>query len=292
MNKSLHLKPLFSEWSGLFFKKLYYEYSQRLENDSPFLLDFRSCTIYTRTSSLGQNQVDSQTEVSDNKWGFIIEPYILFPNMAGNIGLRNLPEVDVDANPGDIFSKLSFGGMLYLEAHNDDWAITSDLLYMDLKQDVTPGTLISSGNINAHQWAWEFAGLYRIAPFLEAGIGGRLNNIQAGLDINRKEIGGETIPISADMSETWVDPIILIRLTGDIKNKWQFQFRGDVGGFGIGSDFAYQAQGMVGYSFIRWFQLTAGYRILGMNYDKGEGENRFRYDMNIFGPMIKLGFNI
>lgn len=241
---------------------------------------------------MGQNQVDSQTEVPDNKWGFIIEPYILFPNMAGNIGLRNLPEVDVDANPGDIFSKLSFGGMLYLEAHNDDWAITSDLLYMDLKQDVTPGTLISSGNINAHQWAWEFAGLYRITPFLEAGIGGRLNNIQAGLDINRKEIGGETIPISADMSETWVDPIILIRLTGDIKNKWQFQFRGDVGGFGIGSDFAYQAQGMVGYSFIRWFQLTAGYRILGMNYDKGEGENRFRYDMNIFGPMIKLGFNI
>ncbi len=40
---------------------------------------------------MGQNQVDSQTEVSDNKWGFIIEPYILFPNMGGNIGLRNLP---------------------------------------------------------------------------------------------------------------------------------------------------------------------------------------------------------
>jgi hypothetical protein len=65
-----------------------------------------------------------------------------------------------------------------------------------------------------------------------------------------------------------------------------------VGGFGIGSDFSYQAQGFVGYRFTRLFQLTAGYRVLGMNYDKGSGENRFRYKMNIFGPTIKFGFNI
>jgi len=240
----------------------------------------------------GQNLQAGQKEDTENKWGFLIEPYLLIPYMSGNIGLRNLPEVEVDANPGDIFSKLQFGGMLYLEAHNDDWAITSDLLYMNLGQDVTPGIIISSGNVNAQQWAWEFAGLYRILPFFEAGIGGRLNNIQAGLDINRKEIGGETTLIGSEMSETWVDPVILIRVNGDTKNKWLFQFRGDVGGFGIGSDFSYQAQGFVGYRFTRLFQLTTGYRVLGMNYDKGTGENRFRYHMNIFGPVIKLGFNI
>jgi hypothetical protein len=240
----------------------------------------------------GQNLSVAQTEDHDNKWGFLIEPYLLIPSMSGNIGIRNLPEVEVDANPGDIFSKLRFGGMLYLEAHNDDWAIASDLLYMNLKQDVTPGILISSGNLNAQQWAWEFTGLYRILPFFEAGIGGRLNNIQSGLDIDRKEIGGETTPLSAEMSKTWFDPIILIRMTGDIKDKWLFQFRGDVGGFGIGSDYSYQAQGFAGYRFGKLFQLTAGYRILGMNYDRGSGVDRFRYDMIIFGPVIKFGFNI
>ena len=241
---------------------------------------------------MGQNLLGAQPEDPDNKWRFLIEPYLLIPNMSGNIGIRELPEAEVDADPGDIFSKLYSGGMLYLEAHNADWAITSDLLFMNLKQDVTPDYLISSGNLDAKQWAWEFAGLYRIVPFFEAGIGGRLNNIQAGLDINREEIDGETTPISANMSETWVDPIIIIRVTGDIKNKWMFQFRGDVGGFGIGSKYSYQAQGFVGYRFSRLFQLTAGYRILGMNYDKGSGENRFMYKMNIFGPMIKFGFNI
>jgi hypothetical protein len=238
------------------------------------------------------SNASAQSEAPDHKWGFLIEPYLLIPNMSGTMGIRNLPEAEVEANPGDIFSKLRFGGMLYLEAHNDDWAITSDLLYMNLKQDVTPGILISSGNLNAQQWAWELAGLYRIFPFFEAGIGGRLINIQSGLDLDHKELGGGTTPISAEMFETWFDPIILIRVTGDINNKWQFQFRGDCGGFGIGSYYSWQIQGFAGYRFGKLFQLTAGYRILGMNYDRGSGEDRFRYDMNIFGPVIKFGFNL
>ena len=39
------------------------------------------------------------------------------------------------------------------------------------------------------------------------------------------------------------------------------------------------------------FQLTAGYRILAIDYDKGEYERRFIFDMNEFGPVIRLGFN-
>jgi len=257
-------------------------------------------TFYSRINQLligillvlSASNAYAQSEVPDKKWGFLIEPYLLIPNMSGAIGIGNLPVAEVDANPGDIFSKLHFGGMLYLEAHNELWAITSDLLYMDLQQDIRPGILISSGTASAKQLAWEFAGLYRLLPFLEAGIGGRLNNIQAGLDINRKELGGGTTPLSAEMSETWFDPIIIIRVTDDINNKWLFQFRGDLGGFGIGSYFSWQTQAFAGYRFFPWFQLEAGYRILGMNYDKGSGENRFRYDMNIFGPVIKLGFNL
>ena len=238
------------------------------------------------------SNASAQTEAAENKWGFLIEPYLIIPNMSGSIGIKDLPEADVDANPGDIFSKLRFGGMLYLEAHNDDWAITSDLLYMNLEQDITGGVIINSGRLGADQVAWEFAGLYRLLPFFEAGIGGRLNNIQSSLDIYRNEIGGVTTFLSRDISETWFDPIILIRVTGDINNKWLFQFRGDIGGFGVGSYFSWQTQGFAGYRFTKLFQLTVGYKILGMNYDRGSGENRFRYDMNIFGPVIKLGFNL
>jgi hypothetical protein len=30
---------------------------------------------------------------------------------------------------------------------------------------------------------------------------------------------------------------------------------------------------------------------MAIDYDEGTGEDRFKYDMSIFGPMVKLGFN-
>ena len=42
----------------------------------------------------------------------------------------------IDADPGGIFDKLTFGGMLALEAHSPDWAIALDGIYMGLDQDL------------------------------------------------------------------------------------------------------------------------------------------------------------
>lgn len=232
----------------------------------------------------------AQEPAHEKKWKFLIEPYIMFPSMAGETGVRNLPSVDVDANAGDIFSKLQFGAMLYVEAQNDTWAITSDLLYMNLNQEATPTTIINSGEATAKQFGYELAGLYRIAPFLESGLALRLNNISSELDIIRNTIDG-TESLNASLSKTWVDPVIVTRLTADIDDTWLFVFRGDFGGFGIGSNFTWQVQGYVGYRFSTLFQTSIGYRIIGIDYDQGTGEDRFRYDMNTFGPNVRLGFN-
>lgn len=232
-----------------------------------------------------------QETVAKKKWKFLIEPYIMFPSMSGETGVRNLPSVDVDANAGDIFSKLQFGAMLYMEAQTDKWAITSDLLYMNLNQEATPTTVINSGEATAKQLGYELAGLYRIAPFLESGLALRLNNISSELDIIRNTVNG-TESLNASLSKTWVDPVIVTRLTADIDDKWLFVFRGDFGGFGIGSTFTWQVQAYAGYRFSKLFQTTIGYRIIGIDYDKGTGEDRFRYDMNTFGPNIRFGFNL
>ena len=50
-------------------------------------------------------------------------------------------------------------------------------------------------------------------------------------------------------------------------------------------------QAYAGYRFSKLFQVTAGYRVLGMNYDKGSGEDRFLYDMDISGAVVRFGFN-
>jgi len=215
----------------------------------------------------------------------------MFPNMDGETGIGNLITVPVDANPGDIFSKLKFAAMLYFEAHTNKWAITSDVVYMSLNQEVTPGTLLHSGNASAKQFVWEPAGLYRIASFLEVGAGGRLNNLQAGIHVRRNVFPAGTEEVKGSASRTWFDPIFIARLSTDIRDKWLFQLRGDIGGFGVGSDLTWQLQAYAGYRFPKVFQISAGYRILSTDYDKGNDNERFIYNVNIFGPVVRMGFN-
>jgi hypothetical protein len=230
--------------------------------------------------------------VKAKKWQFLVEPYLMFPNMKGQMGVGNLPDVSVDATPGDIFSKLQMGAMLNLEASNDKWAIATDFIYMNLQQDVTSGTLINSGEATAKQFAWELAGLRRITPWLELGIGGILNSLQADVNINVNNIGGGTTNRSKELTQSWYDPMLIVRIRHNAVKKFMYEFRGEIGGFGIGSDFAWQIQAYAGYRFSKLFQITGGYRVISLDYSKGEGENRFLYDIDTFGPVIRFGFNL
>jgi hypothetical protein len=239
----------------------------------------------------GPGKVSAQTADTVNKWKFQSDIYLIFPYMKGDIGIGNEITAPVDATPGDIFSKLKMGGMLYLEAHNTKWAITSDLIFMNLNQDIPPSNFWNYGTAGAKQLVWEPAGYYRLLPFLEIGAGGRLNNLQASIDGRRNAFPAGTYEVSESASKTWFDPILITRLTADIKDKWHFQFRGDIGGFGVGSDLTWQLQAYAGYQFTKVFRLTAGYRILSMDYDKGTDADRFIYNVDTFGPEISFGFH-
>lgn len=239
-----------------------------------------------------QIRVNAQAQELPNKsWHFLTDVYLLLPNMDGEMGIGENLTVPIDANPGDIFDKLKMGGMLYLEAQTDKWAITTDLVFMNLNQEITPGKIITSGDVTGKQYIWEAAGLYRLLPYLELGIGGRLNNLQTSIDVTRKTLPSGTNTFSGSRSATWYDPVLITRLSTDINNKWIFQFRGDLGGFGIGSDFTWQLQAVAGYRFTKVFQVTAGYRYFSIDYKKDTENSQFIFDVDEFGPQIRLGFN-
>jgi hypothetical protein len=225
------------------------------------------------------------------KWRFLVEPYLMGPNMKGTVGIGSLPDVDVNANVGDIFSHLKAGFMLYAEAQNGTWALSSDFLYMKLSQDAEPTKLINSGNVTVSETAWELAGLRTLLPWLEGGVAGRMLRIDMDADVVRNEPRGGTTPLSEAMTRTWFDPLFLFRLKLANAGHWQLQLRADIGGFGIGSDLTWQVQAYAGYRFSELFQATVGYRSLAIDYEKGEGADRFKYDVTTFGPIIKLGFN-
>lgn len=233
----------------------------------------------------------SKTPSKSSKWHYRVEPYLLIPNMVGETGISGLPLVEVDASSGDIFDKLKIGAMLNLEAANDKWAINSDVLYMNLEQDLKPSTLIKSGRVNAKQFGWELAGLRRINSWLEVGAGALLNSLKVEMNIVRNAAGGQTITQNGSQSKTWVDPMLIARLSTNPAKKVTGQFRGEIGGFGIGSDFAWQIQAIGSYRFSKLLDISAGYRAIGLDYTSGEGNKAFVYDIVTHGPTIKFGFS-
>lgn len=248
--------------------------------------------IFSCGTTSAQDAATAQTPAQQQKkWEVLVQPYAMFPNINGTVGLGELPEASVNANPGDIFSHLQMGAMLYLEAHKGDWAITSDVLYMNLKQDLKPGKVVKSGELTAKQFAWELAGLRKFSTWFEAGAGIRINSLNAGVDMELLGVGESTFR-SASSTKTWVDPILIARIKTPTKGKFSGQLRTDIGGFGIGSKFAWQVQLDAVYKVSKLFDLGLGYRAISVNYEKGSGSDKFLYDTRTFGPVLRLGFNL
>jgi len=224
---------------------------------------------------------EAQSAPVDGRWRFAISPYLLMPYMAGTTGVGDLT-VDVDATPGDIFSRLQFGAMLVAEANNGTWGVALDGIYMDLEQSAVEGRL--SATAGMQQTAVELTGLRRVTGWAEVLVGGRLNLLSAGLATKGLQAR------SREGDEAWVDPYVGARLQVPGTGEWVVSFRGDVGGFGLGSDLAWQVQPRVGYRFSGLFELGVTYRVISMDYTGG-GAPAFRYDMRTYGPEVGFTFH-
>jgi hypothetical protein len=228
---------------------------------------------------------------SSSKYKLYLEPYLMFTSMSGTTALGNLPSTFICVPASEVFSHLKIGGMLYAEVHNDKLAYTSDLFYANLSQDASTKNDVISGTASLKQFLWELEGLYKLNPWLEVGVGARINNITAGLNVNVVVPGGGSNR-NGSKSNTWVDPLIVTRLKTVLHDKWLLQLRADMGGFGIGSQFAWQLQPDIFYRASKLMQFGIGYRIISMNYTNNKsGSDYFLYDMEEYGPQIRIGFN-
>ena len=224
-----------------------------------------------------------EDSLQSDGWSFSVAPYALFPYMNGFTTIRGKKSA-VAVSPGDIFSNLNLGAMLYAEASNPDWAIIMDLLFMDLGQTgETP--LGREINTDISQLAFEITGMRRISPVFELGIGFRINSLKGDLFIPE----GQFLPrIDVSNTKTWVDPFIAARLMAPLEHPWRLGVRGDIGGFGISSTFTWQLYPFFGHRFSKLFEMILAYRWLGVDYSSGSGNELFEYDMTTFGP--ELGF--
>ena len=229
-------------------------------------------------------------------WTFDFTPYIWGVAMSGDVQGGALPAIHIDMSFSDILDNLDAGLLGAFEARKGRWGLLFDAIYMKLEGSGTasrtgPGpigaTATASAELEVTQKMFAAAVAYRAvegsAPIDVIG-GLRYAKIEADAAINGSFFAqAGSVARSAD--KNWVDPYIGVRFLQPIANNWTLVSYLDIGGFGVGSDFTWQAILGANYELSKTFAAKFGYRYLSVDYDK----DGFVYDMANSGLYLGLG---
>jgi hypothetical protein len=115
--------------------------------------------------------------------------------------------------------------------------------------------------------------------------------LSAALDVADLEVVGFR-GIARSGSVDWLDPVVGARFRYAVLPGHNLFLRGDIGGFGAGSEFSWQAIAGYSFEFATYqgvtFSGVVGYRALYVDYAQGEGRRRYEFDMLQHGPVLGL----
>jgi len=204
--------------------------------------------------------------------------------------------MNVDMSFSDILDNLDAGLMGAFEARNGRWGLLFDAIYMKLAHSATasrtgPGpigsTATASAELEMTQTVYAAAVAYRAIEGrtpLDVIGGARYAKLTVDAQIDGS-FYAQTGSVAASAEKSWVDPYIGVRVQHPIAERWTLVGYADVGGFGVGSDFTWQALAGVNYEFSKSIAGKFGYRYLYVDYDK----DGFRYDMANSGLYLGAG---
>lgn len=246
-----------------------------------------------------------------NGWKYQIAPYAFIPGMYGDMTIAG-NKVDVDLSPADFIDVIKesdsfFVLTAYMEARKGPIAFYLDVMYADLtlssgdisftagpingtaalRLDYT--TAVIEGGVSREIWnsGSYFEGSYTPRTTLDAYLGLRWWYQDAKLALSLAGPGpGRTANVSD--GSNWFDPLIGLKFKHQIASNKALSFKGDIGGFGVGSDFSWQLAGIYSYDFgekngVTWSGLL-GYRAISSDYS----DDDFGYNITQHGPVLGL----
>ena len=116
---------------------------------------------------------------------------------------------------------------------------------------------------------------------------------RVGLDLKRKVKGSRAIAVAHASDLEWVDPVVGGRMRHQFASGSEFNLEGDVGGFGAGSDFSWQAVATYGFDvnvFNTTMRSVVGYRALSVDYSQTGAHGRNGLDWIQHGPVLGVAF--
>lgn len=223
-------------------------------------------------------------EKGDDAWNFSLAPFYLWAvDIEGDAGKgERVAEVSVEFS--DIFDNLEGFLTAHIEAQKGCWGGIFDIAYLDIGSTAgLPGG--GEVKVNVINTMAEIDGFYRIkrdVHFFDILAGFRYTDQET--DINFRP------GPRANATENWWDPLVGGRWIWKFGQQWSLSARGDIGGFGVGSDFTWNAVGLVTWQPWKHVAFGAGYRALDQDYTSGSGPDRYKWDVLMHGPLVGVDF--
>lgn len=210
------------------------------------------------------------TTHAQDGWKVTLEPYVWIPALEGDGSAEGSPDVDFEIDyPGELSAAVPLA--LWVEGPGGGaWKL--DLLYARWRDDDGATTSETSVSLLEAGYAWP------------AGEGWALTAGLRGIEL---ELDVEVVGVESDAREAWVDPWVGASGEMALGAGWGFRAAGDVGGFGVGSDFTWQAAALLGWSSTRW-RIEYGYRALAVEFDDEELET----NLVAHGPFLGVAFRL
>jgi hypothetical protein len=245
-----------------------------------------TCHALAGTTVVEQSIVQTPDK-SSSSWWLTIAPYAWVTATDGDMGVAGRV-APVDISFRDTLEELEFAFMIAAEAGIDRWVFGIDALYGASSSSATlpaAAAPFTRGAVDFDQFFGRIHAGYQVIDQedarLTAFVGMRYSYLSTEIVLS-----GGAPPVTADGSNSWVDPVIGMHGSRDISDCWFIYGGGDIGGFGVNSDLIWQANIALGYRMSDRLSLLAGYRGLGVDYSDGG----FLVDTVAHGPVIGLNY--
>ncbi|UVF19609.1 hypothetical protein HPT29_000145 [Microvirga terrae] len=248
-------------------------------------------------------------------WSYRVTPYGWLTALNGTQTVRGR-SVKVNASFADIVeeSDTLVALMGDVEARNGPFALMANVVWSKIgversnvrSRALAPGVTGSLGTslgLDIEMAIAEVGAAYEVARFGALAVdvlGGARYwyqeadlslDVTAAVQVGDLEVAGARA-FARSGSVDWLDPLIGARVRYTVAPGHELWLRGDIGGFGVGSDFSWQAIGAYGFELGTYQGITfsgvVGYRALYVDYVQGEGRQRYEFDMLQHGPVIGI----
>jgi hypothetical protein len=219
-------------------------------------------------------------------WQFTLSPFFWATGLDGTASIGPL-EQKVDVTFSDILDSLTMAVMVDLRIDYKRWGLQSNVIWVDLSSEET----VESIKIKAEPTMWivDVDGHYQLHPMWEVLAGIRYFDVNIDLDVTAE---GAPQSVSRTGNKNWIDPILGAQFSTPLSESWSFKARGDIGGFGAGSELTWQLRGGFDWRFgsSKRHSLFIGWRHLAWDYKDDDGKAAFEMNTYMTGPVAGVSF--